>query len=88
MSRSAHSEASVAGGMAVMALSGVLVFTQGEVVDPASKGLPNPNPTVVRNWGTLSDNRVWGNTAGIDIGPDGHVWTYDQIGRASCRERV
>jgi len=50
------------------------------VADPASGNLPNPNPVVMKNWGTLPDGRAWGSTAGIDIGPDGHVWAYDRCG--------
>jgi sugar lactone lactonase YvrE len=69
-----------------MTLSAGLVFTQSQVVDPASKPLPNPNPAVVKNWGTLPDNRVWGNTAGVDIAPDGNVWAYDRCGSNSCAE--
>ena len=67
------------------ALSGSYVFTQVNVTDPAAAGnLPNPNPTVIKNWGVLPDGRVWGNTAGVDIGPDGHVWAYDRCGTNSC----
>jgi DNA-binding beta-propeller fold protein YncE len=69
-----------------MTLSVGFVFTQAQVVDPASRPLPNPNPTVIKNWGTLPDNRVWGNTAGVDIGPDGNVWAYDRCGSNSCAD--
>ena len=45
------------------------------------EGLPNPNPTVERNWGTLPDGREWGSTAGVEIDPtDGHIWAYDRCG--------
>ena len=41
------------------------------------KGLTNPNPVVVPNWGELPAGRNWGSTAGIDIDPiDGHIWAY------------
>jgi DNA-binding beta-propeller fold protein YncE len=39
---------------------------------------------VVKNWGTLPDGRMWGNTAGVDIAPDGNIWTYDRCGTNSC----
>jgi DNA-binding beta-propeller fold protein YncE len=65
-------------------LSGVTALTQGEIVDPASKTLPNPNPKVIKNFGALPDGRVWGNTAGVDIGPDGQLWAYDRCGTNSC----
>ena len=48
--------------------------------DPALKNLPNPNPKVITNFGPLPGGRVWGTTAGADIGPDGHVWAYDRCG--------
>jgi hypothetical protein len=45
------------------------------------EGLPNPAPTVTRNWGTLPEGREWGSTAGIDIDPiDGHIWAYERCG--------
>jgi DNA-binding beta-propeller fold protein YncE len=50
------------------------------VVDPASRNLPNPNPVVAKGWGALPDAREWGSSAGVDIGPDGHVWAYDRCG--------
>ena len=50
-----------------------------EVVDPAAAGLPNPNPSVTLDWAKLP-GRTWGSTAGIDIGPDGHIWAYDRCG--------
>ena len=48
--------------------------------DLVERPLPNPNPTVILDWAPLPDGRVWGSTAGIDIGPDGHVWAYDRCG--------
>ncbi len=54
------------------------------VVDPATKPLPNPNPTVVKSFGELPAGRTWGSTAGVDIGPDGHVWAYDRCGANTC----
>jgi sugar lactone lactonase YvrE len=47
----------------------------------SGEGLPNPAPTVTRNWGTLPEGRQWGSTAGIDIDPiDGHIWAYERCG--------
>ena len=71
-------------GAAAIALSAGTVSTQSEILDPARNPLPNPNPSVVKNWGTLPDGRVWGQTAGGDIGPDGNVWAYDRCGANSC----
>lgn len=50
------------------------------IFDPAAEGLPNPTPTIIKEWGPLPDGRVWGSTAGVDIDPDGHVWAYDRCG--------
>ena len=51
------------------------------IPDPTqTDDLPNPNPTVLKGWGGLPDGRTWGSTAGVDIGPDGHIWTYDRCG--------
>ena len=62
----------------------VTIFTASahmqEVSDPAANDLPNPNPTILTNWGVLPDGRDWGSTAGVDIDPDGHIWTYDRCG--------
>jgi sugar lactone lactonase YvrE len=52
------------------------------IPDPALRDLPNPNPTVVTDWGRLPDGRVWGSTAGADTGPDGTIWAYDRCGNA------
>ena len=48
--------------------------------DFMSRPLPNPTSEVILNWAPLPDGREWGSTAGIDIGPDGHVWAYDRCG--------
>ena len=71
-------------GVAAIALSGDSAYMQAEIVDPAKTPLPSPNPKVVRNWGALPDGRIWGNTAGVDIGLDGNIWAYDRCGSNSC----
>src|SRR3990167_4751905 len=71
-------------GIAAIALLGGRAYTQADVVDPARNSLPNPNPMVIKGWGALPDGRVWGSTAGVDIGPDGHVWAYDRRGTNTC----
>jgi DNA-binding beta-propeller fold protein YncE len=71
-------------GATIAILSSATAITQSDVVDPATKALPNPNPRVTKNFGTLPDGRTWGNTAGVDIGPDGQLWTYDRCGANSC----
>ena len=52
----------------------------GMTSDLVSRPLPNPTAEVILNWAPLPDGREWGSTAGIDIGPDGHVWAYDRCG--------
>ena len=52
------------------------------ITDPALRGLPNPTPTVITDWGKLPDGRSWGSTAGADTGPDGTIWAYDRCGNA------
>jgi DNA-binding beta-propeller fold protein YncE len=67
---------------ALVALLGARGATQ-TATDPATRNLPNPYQAE-RNWGTLPDGRVWGSTAGIGIGPDGHIWVIDRCGGNSC----
>ena len=68
----------------LLCLISMTIFTTGprmqEVTDLTGNNLPNPNPTVLTNWGTLPNGRDWGSTAGIDIDPDGHIWAYDRCG--------
>jgi len=52
----------------------------GELADPADEPLPNPAPSVIKEWVTLPDDRQWGSTAGVDIGPEGQIWAYDRCG--------
>ena len=48
--------------------------------DLVQRLLPNPTGEVITQWVDLPDGRSWGSTAGIDIGPDGHIWVYDRCG--------
>lgn len=67
---------------AMFALVGpaAIAFGQEGTSDFVSRALPNPTSDVLTEWADLPDGRTWGSTAGIDIGPDGHVWTYDRCG--------
>ncbi len=72
----------------VLASSGVLtlnaVAQSGSANLITGENLPNPNPVVTRNWGSLPAGREWGSTAGIDIDPtDGHIWAYERCGAGS-----
>ena len=56
--------------------------------DLVTRPLPNPTSEVIINWAPLPGGREWGTTAGVDIGPDGHIWAYDRcgggLGAGSC----
>ena len=60
-----------------VAMAGAGPTSMGDLVP---RHLPNPTGEVILNWAPLPDGREWGSTAGIDIGPDGHVWAYDRCG--------
>ena len=51
-----------------------------ETADLVQRMLPNPTGEVITQFGDFPEGREWGSTAGIDIGPDGHVWMYDRCG--------
>ena len=53
---------------------------EGLTADLVQRMLPNPTGEVITQWAALPDGRTWGSTAGIDIGPDGHIWVYDRCG--------
>ena len=59
---------------------------RASVANPITgEGLPNPAPTVTRNWGQLPAGRKWGTTAGIDIDPgDGNIWAYERCGAGTA----
>jgi sugar lactone lactonase YvrE len=84
MSVSGRVKFTLMASVAAIALSADRAYMQADIVDPAKNSLPNPNPTVIRNWGTLPDGRVWGNTAGVDIASDGNIWAYDRCGSNTC----
>lgn len=68
------------GSLRAQSTAGFPQFFVPVVVDPAVKPLPNPTPTIVKEWGPLPAGRRWGSSAGVDIGPDGQVWAYDRCG--------
>ena len=68
--------------VALMALSEKGVYTQGEV--SSVNDLPNPYETI-KDWGKMPGGRIFGNTSGVDIDPDGKsVWAVDRCGADSC----
>jgi sugar lactone lactonase YvrE len=49
------------------------------------EGMPNPNPTVMANWGQKPAGANWGSSAGVEIDPtDGHIWAYERCGSGSA----
>src|SRR5262245_22993212 len=74
--------AAASAALIVTAWAGSTAQTQGPAPNVVTgQGLPNPNPTVTKNWGQLPAGRKWGTTAGLDIDPkDGNVWAYERCG--------
>ncbi|MEO8050250.1 MAG: peptidyl-alpha-hydroxyglycine alpha-amidating lyase family protein [Acidobacteriota bacterium] len=68
--------------VAAVGLGGSLALAQS-TADPAS-GLADPYQAAVRNWAVLPDQRTWGSTAGIEIGPHNEIWAIDRCGVNSC----
>ena len=59
---------------------GTAMAGPGSTSDFVPRQLPNPTGEVILDFAPFADGREWGSTAGIDIGPDGHVWAYDRCG--------
>lgn len=57
----------------------------GQASYPPPNDVSNPYKTIT-NWAQLPDGRKWGSTAGVDIGPDGNIWTIDRCGANSCAD--
>ena len=68
---------------AIIAFSGARSFAQASYPPPNANDVPNPYRTIL-NWGQLPDGRKWGATAGVSVGPDGNIWTYERCGANSC----
>jgi hypothetical protein len=78
----------VLGSAALLAACGDAagLTTSGPIGSPITgEGLPNPNPTVVSNWGEVQPGRTWGSSAGIELDPtDGQIWAYERCGSGSA----
>jgi streptogramin lyase len=55
----------------------------GQASYPPPNDAPNPYKTLP-SWAQLPDSRKWGSTAGVDVGPNGHIWAYDRCAANSC----
>ena len=60
MSSSNRVRITLIASVAVFALSGDSAYMQADIVDPAKSTLPNPDPTVIKNWGALPEGRILG----------------------------
>jgi hypothetical protein len=70
---------------AALALAGLLgVRVLGQTPVAPNHDLPNPYQAAARNWGVLPDNRTWGSTAGVEIGPRNEIWAIDRCGVNTC----
>jgi len=67
------------------ALFGVVIALYGQASYPPPNDLPNPYRTIP-GWAQLPDGRKWGSTAAVQVGPDGHIWTYERCGANNCAE--
>ncbi len=71
------------GGTGIWTAERGVTYAVGDAIDDPAEDLPNPNPTVITEWGPLPDGRTWGTSAGVDIGPDGNIWAYDRCGQTA-----
>ncbi len=69
----------------VFAISAIPGFAQPSYAPPNAGEVPDPYRAVL-NWGQIPDGRKWGATAGVAVGRDGDIWTYDRCGSNSCAE--
>jgi len=53
----------------------------------ADQALPNPYRTV-EGWLHIPPGRPWGQTPGVDIGPDGAIWVLERCGGVTCAGRA
>ena len=68
------------GGLLVLAFPAGPALMQAQGTDPVRNPLPNPTAMVIKDWGKLPAGRMWGSSAGVDIGPDGQIWAYERCG--------
>jgi len=68
---------------AIVALSGGLAFAQASYPPPNAADLPTQYTTVL-NWSQLPADRPFGATAGVAVGRDGNIWTYERCGSDTC----
>jgi streptogramin lyase len=64
--------------------AGVTLIVATATLTFAQQDFPSPYQAGVRNFGTLPENRVWGSTAGIEIGPKNEIWAIERCGANSC----
>jgi DNA-binding beta-propeller fold protein YncE len=65
------------------AMAAVAAFAQLSYAPPNTGDVPNPYKPFV-TWGHLPQGGKWGATAGVSVGSDGNIWTYERCGSNSC----
>lgn len=70
-------------GHVLMTLSPGPAYSQTDIIDPASKILPNSNPEVITGWGKLPEGRTWG-SCDVITAPNGDIFVAD--GHSGQRE--
>ena len=72
------------GTLAVLTLvAACAAAARGQASYAPPNDLPNPYKAI-SNWAQLPEGRKWGGTAGVSIGPDGNIWTYERCGGTTC----
>jgi DNA-binding beta-propeller fold protein YncE len=88
MSRHFRVRSALVGAMgAIIALSGGLAFAQASYPPPNAQDLPTQYKTVI-DWSQLPSGRQFGATAGVAVGPDGNIWTYERCGSSTCMDNT
>lgn len=71
--------------VAMIAFFGPRCLAQPNYAPPNAKDLPT-RYTSVLDWAQLPGARQFGATAGVAIGLDGNIWTYERCGSNSCAD--
>src|SRR6202046_5196017 len=64
-----------------------MLFVSVTVALCADQALLNPYRMVER-WLHIPAGRAWGQTPGVDIGPDGAIWVLERCGGVTCAGRT
>ena len=73
----------------VIAAAAVIAIAGHQARAQASYAAPNDvaDPyKAVANWAQMPEGRQWGQTSGVNIGPDGNIWALERCGGTNCAE--